>query len=157
MKAMMIGAVALLACCLSGFTGNDAPGSGDAEWTERLVGDWEGNVEGMRYTEEWRRVDAGTFEGVCTTWAGDKPGRVERARVTRFADQWLYLANPGGARITAFVRVSADADTWVFENKEHDFPKRIGYKLAGRSGLVAWIAGSSDDEGRMEFMLKRVK
>lgn len=151
MKAMIIGATALLLCTAS------KPAASDTAWPARLVGTWEGNVGGQRYTEEWRRMDDATYEGTSATWAGDKQVASERIRLTRFADQWVYLANPGGRSISAFVRVDADADTWVFENKEHDYPERIGYRLTGTDELTAWIAGGTDEERRMEFRLHRVK
>lgn len=153
MKAILMIGTALVLCGARGPMGVES----DAEWAARLVGTWEGDVGGHRYTEEWRQVDAGTYEGKSTTWSGEDPVATERIRLTAFADRWVYLASPGGRSVTAFVRTEADTDTWVFENKEHDFPKRIGYRFTGKDALTAWIAGASDKDGRMEFRLRRAK
>lgn len=124
-------------------------------WPVRLVGVWEGTVGGDRYVEEWRQVDATTYEGHSTTWSGEKEMGQEQVRIISFAGHWLYLASPGGKSVTCFTRVSAEPDTWIFENGEHDFPKRIGYQLEGKDGLKAWIAGTTDEDRPMEFRLIR--
>ncbi|HEX2616432.1 MAG TPA: DUF6265 family protein, partial [Flavobacteriales bacterium] len=122
----------------------------------QLPGTWEGDIGGQRYVEAWHKVDDNTYEGTATTYSGDKAVSTENSRITLFSDHWLYLANPGGQGVTCFVRTSADAGTWIFANNEHDYPKRIGYRIAG-DALTAWIAGKSDTDDRMEFALKRVK
>jgi hypothetical protein len=35
----------------------------------------------------------------------------------------------------------ASANEVVFENPEHDFPKRIGYRLVSADSLEAWVDG----------------
>ncbi|MBP6391758.1 MAG: hypothetical protein KA175_11240 [Flavobacteriales bacterium] len=144
------GAVCATLCAVTCFA--QAPADG---WPKRLAGIWEGTVGGDRYMEEWRQVDANTYEGRSTTWSGEKEVGQEQLRITSFAGHWLYLASPGGKSVTCFMRVSAEPDTWIFENKEHDFPKRIGYQLEGKDGLKAWIAGTADADQRMEFHLTR--
>jgi hypothetical protein len=144
------GAVYATLCAVTCFAQTPADG-----WPLRLTGIWEGTVGGDRYVEEWRQVDANIFEGRSTTWSGEKEVGQEQLRIISFAGHWLYLASPGGKSVTCFTRVSAEPDTWTFENKEHDFPKRIGYQLEGRDGLKAWIAGTTDADRPMEFRLTR--
>lgn len=153
MRTMAIGATCMLLVCATVPEG----GPKNEAWLDRLAGTWEGEVGGQRYVEEWRIVDATTCEGTSTTWSGSKAVATERLRITFFAGHWLYLANPGEQGVTCFVRVTSDPDTWIFENKEHDFPKRVGYRLNDATGLTAWIAGVSDDAQRTEFQLKRVE
>jgi hypothetical protein len=128
----------------------------DARWLDQLVGKWEGDVGGDRYVEEWHKVNADTYEGKAVTWKGDQAVSSEELRLTLFSGHWLYLVNPGGQGVSCFVRNSANATTWIFENNEHDFPKRIGYRIAGET-LMAWIAGKNDQSNRMEFNLTRVR
>jgi hypothetical protein len=154
MNLMAAGALCLVMCSTAPAPTTDL--AADAKWLEQLVGKWEGDVGGDRYVEEWRKVSVDTYEGNAETWKGDQVVSKEAIRLTLFSDHWLYLVNPGGQGVTCFVRNTADAGTWIFENKEHDFPKRIGYRIAGDQ-LTAWIAGKSDEDNRMEFALKRVK
>lgn len=150
----MAGALCLAMCSNAPAPPTDP--AADAKWLDQLVGKWEGDVGGDRYVEEWQKVSADTYEGKAVTWKGDQAVSSEHIRLTHFSDHWLYLVNPGGQGVTCFVRNTSDASTWIFENKEHDFPKRVGYRIAG-DALTAWIAGKDDQDNRMEFALKWAK
>ncbi len=154
LTTLLTGAFCLVMCS----SGPSAPAdlSSSAPWPDQLVGKWEGAIGGARYVEHWNKVDANTYEGSAVTYDGDKAVSSESMRITLFSDHWLYLANPGGQGVSCFVRCSADTTTWIFENKEHDFPKRVGYRITG-DALTAWIAGKDDADNRMEFPLKRAK
>ncbi len=158
--AIVAGSLLLITCSDPRTEATGTPGTADtpeeSPWLQQLVGTWEGDLGGMRYVEEWHRVDETTYEGTAVTWKGEQAVGTEQVRITLFSDHWLYLANPGGQGVTCFVRNSDEASTWIFENREHDFPKRIGYRLQGDS-LTAWIAGDDDQDQRMEFGLKRVE
>jgi hypothetical protein len=78
----------------------------------------------------------------------------EQMRLMYFAGDWLYIASTGGQRITSFVRVAARDGEWVFENREHDFPQRIGYRVQADT-LSAYIALLDDQGRRQEFVLGR--
>lgn len=123
---------------------------------DALLGRWEGTVEDGVYVEEWRTGDDNTFEGTAILYRDGQPAGTERMRITRFADQWIFLASTGGVRITSFVRVAEAEDTWVFENSEHDYPQRIGYRVQGDT-LRAFIALLDDRTDRMDFQLVRVE
>ncbi len=125
-------------------------------WPQQLVGRWEGDLGIGRYVEEWTRLDEHTFDGTATMYRDGKPVNTERTRLMYFADHWIYLAATGGPHITSFVRVAQENDTWIFENQEHDFPKRIGYSIKGDS-LVAWIDDGEEGGKRMDFHLKRTE
>ncbi len=71
-----------------------------------------------------------------------------------FAGEWLFIASTGGQRINSFVRVAVMDGAWIFENREHDFPQRIGYRVEGNS-LRAYIALLDDTGRRQEFVLGR--
>jgi hypothetical protein len=45
----------------------------------------------------------------------------------------------------------------VFENPEHDFPKRIGYRLVSPDSLEAWVDGGANGDGeRIGYPYHRV-
>ena len=51
----------------------------------------------------------------------------------------------------------ASMDSVVFENKEHDFPQRVGYRRLGADSVLAWIDGTSNGKAqRFEFPYRRV-
>lgn len=123
-------------------------------WPGQLVGRWEGEVGAGRYVEAWTRVDDLTYDGAATMYKDGQPVGHERMRLMYFADQWLLIASTGGRNITSFVRLPAADATWIFENREHDFPKRIGYRVHGDM-LSAWIDDGEEGGPRMDFKLDR--
>jgi hypothetical protein len=134
-----------------------AQSSGDGSWlADHLVGIWEGPLGEGSYREEWVQHDPTTFHGIARSFADGKQTSEEQMRLTFFADHWVFMASTGGGRITSFVRREVKDGAWIFENKEHDFPQRIGYHVEG-DRLRAYIAGSDDQAQRMDFLLKRVQ
>jgi hypothetical protein len=124
------------------------------ELPDRLVGRWEGLLGDANYSEEWVKLSEGTYEGVAVMRVGDVVKSEEHMRLMFFAGQWVFLASTGGTRITSFVRMSMVDGAWIFENREHDYPQRIGYMVAGDT-LRAFIALLDDRSERMDFVLKR--
>ena len=123
---------------------------------DQLVGRWEGLLTEGNYSEEWLKVSESTYEGKALLMIGDIVRSEELMRLTFFAGQWVFMASTGGTRITSFVRVAVKDGAWIFENREHDYPQHIGYKVEGKT-LSAYIALLDDQTDRMDFVLKRVK
>jgi hypothetical protein len=68
-----------------------------------------------------------------------------------------YVAHPSGQAPASFPLKALGTREVVFEDPDHDFPQRVGYRLdaAGRS-LLAWIEGSRDGQPRrVEFPMVR--
>jgi hypothetical protein len=66
----------------------------------------------------------------------------EDLRIEQRDDAVYYVARPRGQGETAFRRVESGAGRVVFENPDHDFPKRIMYWRDG-DRLHARIEGGS--------------
>lgn len=150
----MVRSILLLASMLSLHTQAQFLDARSMELPYRPVGTWEGEVDGMQYTEQWRAAGPRTYEGEAHMRKAGQMLSEERMRITHFADQWLFIASTGGARITSFVRVEEKDGAWVFENREHDFPQRIGYRVEGDT-LRAYIALLDDQGQRIDFVLRR--
>lgn len=121
-----------------------------------LHGEWEGEVNGARYVEQWTCAN-GVCDGKATSYRGDQVAMEETTRIMEFAGQWILLVAVDRQPTIAFKCIHATATTWVFENAEHDFPQRISYTVAG-DVLDAHIVGpGKESEVRMDFHLKRVK
>jgi hypothetical protein len=80
--------------------------------------------------------------GMSRTVAGDKTIEFEYLRIEQRADGIYYVAHPK-ARCpgTDFKLTRASATEAVFENPQHDFPKRIIYRKTGDNSLSASIDG----------------
>ena len=100
------------------------PTLADISW---ISGDWQTAPGGRRQIEEhWTAVAGGSMMGMSRAVAGDKTVEFEYLRIEQRTDGIYYVAHPG-ARCpgTDFKLTSASATEAVFENPQHDFPKRI--------------------------------
>lgn len=126
----------------------------DVSW---IAGDWQTPAGGRRQIEEhWTTAAGGSMMGVSRTIAGDKTVEFEYLRIEQRADGVYYVAHPK-ARCpgTDFKLTRASATEAVFENPQHDFPKRIIYRKTD-DGLTASIDGGEGSKA-MSFPFKRMK
>lgn len=130
------------------------PTLGDLSW---IAGEWQTTAGGRRQIEEhWTQAAGGSMMGVSRTVAGDKTVEFEYLRIEQRADGIYYVAHPK-ARCpgTDFKLTRASATEAVFENPQHDFPKRIIYRKTD-DGLTATIDAGEGSKS-MSFAFKRVK
>lgn len=124
-----------------------------------LEGRWEGDYGGMQTFEEWKPVNENLMHGF---------GGVLSNRDTMFAEEikmeikngsLFYVAVvPEISGPIAFKLIKSDKDSVVFENLEHDFPKRIIYIKRSSDSLSAHVEGiKSGKASRKEFEFKKVK
>ncbi|RPI24539.1 MAG: hypothetical protein EHM61_16805 [Acidobacteria bacterium] len=150
--------LALLIALALGFACQPAASASlaDFRW---LAGCWEMR-QGERVTaEHWMEPTADLIMGMSRTIRGDKAVEFEFLRISREADGSVYyIALPSGQTETRFKLVDADARSAVFENRQHDFPQRIRYRLREDGSLLASIEGPSGGQQRtVEFPMRRLK
>ena len=130
------------------------PTLADISW---ISGDWQTAPGGRKQIEEhWTAVAGGSMMGMSRAVAGDKTVEFEYLRIEQRTAGIYYVAHPG-ARCpgTDFKLTSASATEAVFENPQHDFPKRIIYRKTD-DGLTASIDAGEGSKG-MSFVYKRMK
>jgi len=112
----------------------------DLAW---IAGDWESDLTGRAVSEEhWTRPAAGTMIGMSRTRVGDRTVSYEFLRIEERGDSIYYIASPKGlCPATDFKLTRASGQEAVFENPEHDFPKRIIYRKNSQGGLTAIVDG----------------
>lgn len=151
-------AVACVVCLASAF-GDDkpAPAAHSIDELAWIAGDWELEGGGSTTEERWIEPRGGAMLGVSRTVAGGKMVFFEFLRIETRKDELFYVAQPGGAKPTPFKLVELKDQRAVFENKEHDFPKRILYSKT-KDGLDARIEGDgSEKEKAQDFHFKARK
>ncbi len=122
-----------------------------------LAGSWQGEENGVLVEERWMEPRAGCMLGVNRTTKGDRLLEFEFLRLEAGADGVAYLASPAGRPETRFALVEASEKRAVFENRQHDFPRRILYWLHGDGRLHARIEGARDGKpASMEWTWSRV-
>jgi hypothetical protein len=127
----------------------------DLSW---ISGDWQTAPGGRAQIEEhWTHVAGGSMMGVSRTVAGDKTVEFEYLRIEQRAEGIFYVAHPK-ARCpgTDFKLTKSSLNEAVFENPQHDFPKRIIYRKTADDTLVASIDGGEGTKA-MSFPFKKMK
>ena len=145
----------ILKACLLAIIFTQTPTLADISW---ISGDWQTEPGGRRQTEEhWTNVAGASMLGMSRTVTGDKTVEFEYLRIEQRADGIYYVAHPK-ARCpgTDFKLTRASATEAVFENPQHDFPKRIIYQKTANDGLTASIDGGEGAKA-MSFAYRRIK
>jgi Domain of unknown function (DUF6265) len=140
---------------LTTYASTDGPTLADISW---IAGDWQTAPGGKAQIEEhWTNVAGGSMMGMSRTVAGDKTVEFEYLRIEQRADGIYYIAHPK-ARCpgTDFKLTRASATEAVFENPQHDFPKRIIYLKGADDSLTASIDAGEGSKA-MSFAFRRMK
>lgn len=127
----------------------------DLAW---ISGGWQtASEEGRQIEEHWTSAAGGSMIGMSRTLAGDKTVQFEYLRIEQRADGIYYVAHPK-ARFpgTDFKLTKSSATEAVFENPQHDFPKRIIYRKTGDDALTASIDGGEGSKA-MSFAFRKMK
>ena len=143
-RATSFAAVLLLA---ASFAGAQTP-SLDA--VAFLAGTWTGEEGGVSMEEHWTSPAGGLMLGLHRDVFPDKPAFFEFLRIETTPKGIVYLASPRGAPATPFPLVESGGNRAVFENREHDFPTRIIYRLTPEGALHARVEGSKKGKPAFE-------
>ena len=147
-----------LSICLFG-VGSGAQNATTHSITELswMSGDWQSASGGRAEVEEhWTTPGGATMLGMSRTIAGEKTVEFEYLRIEQRSDGIFYVAYPKAqCPGTDFKLTSANSTEAIFENPQHDFPKRIIYRKTD-DGLTASIDGGAGTKA-MAFPMKRMK
>lgn len=128
----------------------------DARW---MAGCWRRETPRRIVEEQWMAPDAGLMLGASRTVAATDGALVEyeQTRIEAHGDTLTFTARPSRQAEASFHAIEVSDSSIVFENKNHDFPQRIGYRRVGADSLAAWIEGVRNGETRrVEFPYGRV-
>ena len=84
--------------------------------------------------------------GMGRTLAGGKTVFYEYLRIEERADGVFYVAHPKARPGTDFKLTKLEGQEAVFENPEHDFPKKIIYRRNPDGSLFARVEGSRNGQ-----------
>lgn len=121
-----------------------------------LEGCWEHQAGARTVEERWMGPRAGTMLGMGRTVQGDALIEYELVLIRERDGRLAYEAHPSGQPAGIFHAKTRGSNEVVFENLQHDFPQRIGYKRNG-DALLAWIEGERNGQSRrIEFPYRRI-
>ena len=123
-----------------------------------ITGDWQNAPGGRAQIEEhWTTPSGGSMLGMSRTVASEKTVEFEYLRIEQRVDGIFYVAHPkASCPGTDFKLTRSSVTEAVFENPQHDFPKRIIYRKTGEDGLTASIDGGEGTKS-MAFPMKKMK
>jgi hypothetical protein len=134
-----------------------APPASGIQRVAWLRGCWEMASPERTIEERWMPPRGSSMVGVGRTVRGRELVEYELVVIREQGDELAYEAHPSGQPSATFVSVAVSDTAVVFQNKGHDFPKRVGYERSGEEQLLAWIDGGADSESpRIEFAYRRV-
>jgi hypothetical protein len=124
-----------------------------------LAGHWRIEQGDRLVDEQWMAPSGGLMMGMARNVQAGKVREYEFTllRQERNGDI-VYVASPSKQTQTTFKLTSLRAGEAVFENPEHDFPKKIVYARQSDGSLLAAIEGPGRDGKlrRVEYPFKRV-
>ena len=146
-------ALAAALCVALQTVSSQPPRIDDVAW---LTGCWE-HLAGARTVEEhWLAPRAHSMVNVGRTVQADKLVEYEMVLIREQDGRLAYEAHPSGQPAAVFMSRTVSAHEVVFENLQHDFPQRVGYKRDG-DALLGWIEGVRNGQTRrIEFPYRKV-
>lgn len=124
-----------------------------------LAGHWRIEQADRQVDEQWMAPAGGLMMGMARTLQAGKVREYEFTllRQERNGDIF-YIASPSKQSETSFKLTSLSGGEAVFENPQHDFPKKIVYARQADGSLLAAIEGPGRDgkPRRVEYPFKRV-
>jgi hypothetical protein len=143
------GAALMLAAAAAGA---DTATAGSLDW---LSGTWCGRSGQTLHEEHWPRERAGLMLGVHRDTHAERLVGFEFLRIVARDGRTVYIAQPGGRPPTEFELAGRDARSVRFANPQHDFPKRIFYRLLPDGRLEAQVDDGLDDGRRQRWIWSR--
>ena len=128
----------------------------DLAW---LSGCWATTNQETGSGEQWMPPAGGTMLGMNRTVRDSKTVAFEFMRIVEQDDGGLeFIASPSGQAMASFLMVSVKDREVIFENPDHDFPRRIIYRLLSDGDLLGRIEGTIDGKERaVDFPMKRTE
>lgn len=126
-----------------------------------LAGKWEMKDKEGIITEEWALQGDSLLTGRSDLVKGDSIIPFETIRLFIKGSQYYYEARAAGQNNelpVAFQLTSSSDSGFVAENPQHDFPKRITYRLYGKDSIHAFVdGGTANPDRRADFYYTRKK
>jgi hypothetical protein len=125
----------------------------DLKW---IAGSWSTAMAGQTVEEHWTEPASNALIGIGRTLADGRMVFFEFLRIEAKAGGVFYIAQPNGGAPTEFRLTGWDGRTAMFENPQHDFPKRISYTKNDDGSITARVDGGAGvQQGVQTFAYRR--
>jgi len=145
----------IVVCAAVSIFAQKVPSISDLSW---MAGNWQ-TAPGARaqIEEHWTKPAGGSMIGMGRTIVGAKTVEFEFLRIEERGNEIFYVASPNGQSPgTDFKLTRLSAQEAIFENPNHDFPKRIIYRKNSDGSLTAMIDAGEGTKSE-SFAYRRVR
>jgi len=121
-----------------------------------LIGEWVMNEKGQKIVEVWHRKNDSLLIGQGYIIDSLKRLVTEEMRIEEHKNELFFIAQPKNqnmGREISFKLKFVQNDSVVFENLNHDFPKRIIYHYIAPDSISAMV---EDDTKNIHFGYKKI-
>jgi Domain of unknown function (DUF6265) len=126
-----------------------------------LYGEWEMKDKDGLVTEQWKQVNDSLMEGSSDFIKGDSTIPFETIKIFRRSNDFIYEAKAAGQNkeLPVEFKLSSFSDSgFIAENSQHDFPKRIIYRLITKDSIHAVVDGGAIlPDKKADFYYSRIK
>jgi hypothetical protein len=123
-----------------------------------LEGTWKMATKRGALCEEWKKIDKNYLQNKGYMIKGKDTIVSERVALTNSNGGIFYTStveDQNNKQPIAFKMTKAENNMFVFENPQHDFPKRIVYKLVTADSLHAYVDDGTETGKKQNFYYKR--
>jgi hypothetical protein len=128
-----------------------------------LAGKWSMKKNETTIVEQWSFFN-GSLKCMSYEVKGIDTTLIENASINCVGGKNVFTYYPekksknGESEPVHFVLISEENDTFVFENKEHDYPQRVVYQKVNDHECHAWIEGKENGkQQQIDYYYKRAK
>ena len=109
-----------------------------------FVGNWNMDDPELKSYDVWTKVNDSLYSGKSFTMNTQK----EELALIQNGNDWYFVALVKGEnndQPIPFKLIKQTKSKFIFENKEHDFPKQIEYNFRSENNLVVYIRGNGKE------------
>lgn len=130
----------------------------DIKKFEWLAGQWEGIMGTGIYHEEWTLTENNELTGRAYLLKQGEISNNEKLMIHQAQNEIYYTADVSHNPSPVSFKLTYSSDTiFIFENPEHDFPKKITYEIKDENNFIATVEADMDGRKRkLIYDLKRL-
>lgn len=109
-----------------------------------FVGSWQMDDPELKSYDVWEKTSDTVYSGKSYTMGIQK----EKLALVKDGDDWYYISLVEGqnnGEPIAFKLIKQTKSKFIFENKQHDFPKQIEYNFRSENNLVVYLRGNGKE------------
>jgi hypothetical protein len=121
----------------------------DMEW---LIGTWQAVSGNQALVETWTKSSSNTISGNLEEKSTNGAPYHENLSIRQLPDGITLVSNTGGQNVVYHLSDS-NKDSLVFENPEHDFPKKLTYIHKETKMMLVLVEGKLEGKDSKEQIL----